>query len=89
MEIPKTSELSSYDLVIFNFFFFSFATFVGIIEVKCTAVLIESKKSRDHGLKINNYCAFHKHANSEVQKSLSQLRFSLPSIIITITSNEP
>ena len=35
------------------------------------------------------YCAFHKHANSEVQKPPSQLRFSLPSIIITITSNEP
>ena len=36
-----------------------------------------------------HYCAFHKHANSKVQKSPSQLRFSLPSIIITITSNEP
>ena len=35
------------------------------------------------------YCAFHKHANSKVQKPHSQLRFSLPSIIITITSNEP
>ena len=35
------------------------------------------------------YCAFHKHENSKVQKSPSQLRFSLPSIIITITSNEP
>ena len=35
------------------------------------------------------YCAFHKHANSKVQKPSSQLRFSLPSIIITITSNEP
>ena len=34
------------------------------------------------------YCAFHKHANSKVQKPTSQLRFSLPSIIITITSNE-
>ena len=33
--------------------------------------------------------AFHKHANSKVQKPPSQLRFSLPSIIITITSNEP
>ena len=38
---------------------------------------------------INLYCAFHKHANSKVQKPPSQLRFSLPSIIITITSNEP
>ena len=36
-----------------------------------------------------DYCAFHKHANSKVQKPPSQLRFSLPSIIITITSNEP
>ena len=36
-----------------------------------------------------NYCAFHKHANCKVQKPPSQLRFSLPSIIITITSNEP
>ena len=35
------------------------------------------------------YCAFQKHANSKVQKPLSQLRFSLPSIIITIPSNEP
>ena len=35
------------------------------------------------------YCAFHKHANSKVQKRPSQLRFSLPSIIITITSNKP
>ena len=35
------------------------------------------------------YCAFHKHANSKVQKTPSQLCFSLPSIIITITSNEP
>ena len=35
------------------------------------------------------YCAFHKHGNSKVQKPPSQLRFSLPSIIITITSNEP
>ena len=33
------------------------------------------------------YYAFHKHANSKVQKPSSQLRFSLPSIIITITSN--
>ena len=35
------------------------------------------------------YCAFHKHANSKINGSPSQLRFSLPSIIITITSNEP
>ena len=35
------------------------------------------------------YCTFHKHANSKVQKPPSQLCFSLPSIIITITSNEP
>ena len=33
------------------------------------------------------YWAFRKHANSEIQKPPSQLRFSLPSIIITITSN--
>ena len=32
---------------------------------------------------------FSKTANSKVQKPSSQLRFSLPSIIITITSNEP
>ena len=36
-----------------------------------------------------NYCAFHKHANFNDQKPPSQLRFSLPSILITITSNEP
>ena len=35
------------------------------------------------------YCTFHKYANSKVQKTPSQLRFSLPSIIITIISNEP
>ena len=35
-----------------------------------------------------HYCAFHKHVNSKVQKPPSQLHFSLPSIIITITSNE-
>ena len=40
-------------------------------------------------LKVFYYCAFHKHANSKVQKPVSQLRFSLSSIIITITSNEP
>ena len=34
-------------------------------------------------------CAFHKHANSKIQKPSSPLRFSLPSNIITITSNEP
>ena len=34
-------------------------------------------------------CAFHKHANSKVQKPPSKLCLSLPSIIITITSNEP
>ena len=37
----------------------------------------------------NLYCAFHKHANSKVQKPQSQLCFLLPSIIITITSNTP
>ena len=36
-----------------------------------------------------HHCAFHKHANSKVLKPPSQLRFSLLSIIITITSNEP
>ena len=35
------------------------------------------------------YCAFQKHANSKVQTPPSQLRFWLPSIIITIISNEP
>ena len=35
------------------------------------------------------YCAFHKHATSTVQKPPLQLRFSLPSIIIMTTSNEP
>ena len=38
---------------------------------------------------LTSYCAFHKHANSKVRKRPSQLRFSLPSIIITITSSEP
>ena len=33
--------------------------------------------------------AFHKHANSEAQKPPSQLSFSLPLIVITITSSDP
>ena len=36
-----------------------------------------------------NFCAFHKHANSKVQKPPSQLRFLLLSIISTITTKEP
>ena len=36
---------------------------------------------------IEPYSAFQKHANSDVQKPLSLLRFPLPSIKITITSN--
>ena len=40
-------------------------------------------------LQSTHYCAFHKHANSKVQKPPSQVRFSLPSIIVMITSNEP
>ena len=36
--------------------------------------------SADEG--IPRYCAFHKHANSKIQKPPSQLRFSLPSIVI-------
>ena len=40
-------------------------------------------------LAIAFYCAFHKHGNSKVQKPPPQLRFSLLSMIITITSNEP
>ena len=39
-------------------------------------------------LQTDIYCAFHKHANSKVEKAPSQLRFLLPSIIIMITSNE-
>ena len=37
----------------------------------------------------NLTCAFHKHVNSKVQMPPSKLRFSLPSIIITITNKEP
>ena len=40
-------------------------------------------------MNLSTYCAFHKHANSKNQNPPSQLRFSLPSIIITITSNKP
>ena len=47
------------------------------------------KLAKDNSASMISYCAFHKHANSEVQKPPSQLRFWLPSIIITITSNEP
>ena len=36
-----------------------------------------------------HYCAFHKNSTSKVQKPPLQLRFSLPSIIIMTTSNEP
>ena len=53
----------------------------------------------EHDLQLNSankwyqhkfiYCAFHKHLNSKVRKPPLQLRFSLPLIIITITSNEP
>ena len=35
------------------------------------------------------YCAFHIQATFKIQKPPSQLGFSLPSIIITIKSNEP
>ena len=35
------------------------------------------------------YCAFQKHTNSQGQKPPSPVRFPLPSIMITITSNEP
>ena len=35
------------------------------------------------------YCTIHKHANSKAQKLPSQLRFSMLSIIIMITRNEP
>ena len=38
---------------------------------------------------IKSYCAFHKYANSKVQKPPSQLHFLLPLIVITITSNKP
>ena len=38
---------------------------------------------------LSSYCTFQKDTNSEVKKPPSQLRFSLPLIIITITSNEP
>ena len=57
---------------------------------KCAKALQERDPVAEHRYRIsyNNvqnrelyYCAFHKHANS-------QLRFPLPSIIITITSNE-
>ena len=44
---------------------------------------IKQKKKK----KETNYCAFHKHANSKVQKPPSQSRFSLPSTIITITKS--
>ena len=39
--------------------------------------------------KFQVYCTFQKQNNSENQKPPSQLHFSLQSIIITITSNEP
>ena len=37
----------------------------------------------------NIYCTFQKHKNNENQKPPSQLHFSPPSILITVTSNEP
>ena len=52
-----------------------------------------SKERRLHSYVMKNsvfmLLRFQKHANSGVQKPPSQLRFSLLSIIITITSNEP
>ena len=38
---------------------------------------------------IKSYCAFHKYANSKVQKPPSQVHFFLTLIMITITSNTP
>ena len=61
-------------------------SFLKILTVRTATTEIEWNKT-NNGSK--RYCAFHKHANSKVQKPPSQLRFSLPSIIITITSNEP
>ena len=39
--------------------------------------------------RLGHHCAFKKHMNFEVQKLPSQMYFSLPSVIITITSNKP
>ena len=46
-------------------------------------------KSRASYFRFARLLCFSQHANSKVQKPSSQLCFSLPSIIITITSNDP
>ena len=51
--------------------------------------ILVSRTVKTWKFKLLYYCTFHKHANSKVQKLPWQLRFSLPSIIVTITSNEP
>ena len=57
----------------------------------CTLQMVPFERLHKHDSDGNGsfYCAFQNYANSEVQKPPSQLRFSPPSIIITITSNEP
>ena len=55
-----------------------------VLKLELTSKWLQQQQQHKH-----SYCAFHEYANSKVQKAPSQLRFSLPSIIITITSNEP
>ena len=72
-------------------------TFVGKVEIRfmiqtmcvITLMVLLGKPLRTMYSVGVGHWAFQKHATSEAQKSPSQLRFLLPFIIITITSNEP
>ena len=75
-------QLCDVRLLSVNYFFVKSSKSGGHLGFKC------SESSLRMSVK-STYCAFHKHANSKVQRPPSQLRFWLPSIIITITSNEP
>ena len=59
------------------------------MDIASAIFIFKRAKTRNKFHSMPPCCAFHKHANSKVQKPRSQLRFLLASIIITITSNEP
>ena len=59
-----------------------FKNYQNLSFLKNTRVQINSKLNEKIRMS-TFYCSFHKHANSKAQKPPSQLRFSLPSIIIT------
>ena len=91
-------DVDSSDLYLSSMFICHLSRKISVVESYRWALLDEPYKmvfslpfseSRITNICDRIYCAFHKHANSKVQKPPLQLHFSLPSIIITITSNEP